>query len=141
MPTYAGFLSYRVAADKDTAEKMYWRLTSKGMKLFWDRACLENGVPWSVARALWLDRLDFCECDREDGFIHGLKQSNRVVVLISAQGTGCNPTQAPISLICFASWLALQGMADRACEKQDNLLMVSLFPTQYSMYGDRGNGY
>ena len=43
---YAGFVSYRVWADKDFAEKMYWRLTSENLKIFWDSVCLVAGAPW-----------------------------------------------------------------------------------------------
>jgi hypothetical protein len=40
------FLSYRVAADAKKVELFYDSLTALGKKVWWDKKCLANGVPW-----------------------------------------------------------------------------------------------
>ena len=64
---YDAFLSYRVWCDADVVEKVYWILTSKGLRVFWDKQCLVPGAPW------------------EDGFVQGLKRSRHVVAFVSEQ--------------------------------------------------------
>jgi hypothetical protein len=59
------FLSYRVWCDKDVVEKMYWVLTAKGLRVFWDKKCLAPGASW------------------ESGFADGLQRSRRIVVVAS----------------------------------------------------------
>ena len=59
------FLSYRVAADKDVAEKVYYMLLSKGLFPFLDRVKLKDGMPW------------------KDGFLQGLKGSKCFISLVS----------------------------------------------------------
>lgn len=42
------FLSYRVNSDLQHVAFLYEVLTSKGMKVWWDKKCLLPGVPWEV---------------------------------------------------------------------------------------------
>jgi hypothetical protein len=66
------------------AEKLYYALKSEGSVMFWDKACLKDGAGW------------------EDGFVKGLKQSNKFVALISENG--------------------LDGIIENAATTQDNVL-------------------
>ena len=40
------FLSYRVNADARLVEKVYDKLKSQGVDVWWDKKCLEDGRPW-----------------------------------------------------------------------------------------------
>ena len=62
------FLSYRVATDKDVAEKCYLYLKSEGYKPYLDKKCLVNGKDW------------------KEGFLNGLKNSSFFIPLISSLG-------------------------------------------------------
>ena len=62
---YDIFLSYRVASDSHHLEKLYRLLTSRGLKVYWDKECLEPGVDW------------------EQGFCEGLMNSRIFVPLLS----------------------------------------------------------
>ena len=65
------FINYRVATDKDTAEKVYYMLKSvkpEPVHPFWDKKCLKNGMDW------------------KQGFMSGLKRSRKFVALISVAG-------------------------------------------------------
>ncbi|KAJ3405990.1 hypothetical protein HDV05_006238 [Chytridiales sp. JEL 0842] len=62
---YDYFISYRVDADKQTAEKLYLYLKAQGLNPFLDKKCLKNGEPW------------------KQGFISGLMKSKKVIALIS----------------------------------------------------------
>ena len=62
---YDVFLSYRVNSDAHHAEYMYEQLTAKGFKVWWDRKCLEPGIPW------------------EEGFCDGMVNSRAFVPLLS----------------------------------------------------------
>jgi len=42
-PVYDVFLSYRVATDASHCEALYDLLTARGLKVFWDKKCLEPG--------------------------------------------------------------------------------------------------
>ena len=42
------FLSYRVTSDSNHVEILYQKLTEKGLKVWWDKKCLEFGKPWEV---------------------------------------------------------------------------------------------
>ena len=55
-------------SEKDAAEKIYWRLTSQGLKIFWDRECLKDGENW------------------EASFLNGLMCSRHIITLISEKG-------------------------------------------------------
>ena len=59
------FLNYRVAADKDIVEKVYWLLKAHGFHPFLDSECLKNGEDW------------------KQGFLTGLKSSRVFVAFIS----------------------------------------------------------
>lgn len=59
------FISYRVAADADLAEKLYLYLKSYNINAFLDKKCLKNGENW------------------KDGFLSGLKRSKCFVALVS----------------------------------------------------------
>ena len=59
------FISYRVAADKDIAEKIYDKLLLKGLYPFLDKVKLKDGMDW------------------KDGFMQGLKGSKCFISLIS----------------------------------------------------------
>ena len=43
---YDVFLSYRVDSEKHNVEKLYNRLTSMGLKVYWDKKCLKPGEKW-----------------------------------------------------------------------------------------------
>jgi hypothetical protein len=60
------FLSYRVDSDYKMAESLYNMLTAKGVKVWWDKKCLKDGVDW------------------EKGFCEGIVNSRAFVPLISA---------------------------------------------------------
>lgn len=59
------FISYRVASDASHAAMLYEMLTGKGLKVWWDKVCLEAGVPW------------------DEGFCHGLIKSHAFIPLLS----------------------------------------------------------
>jgi hypothetical protein len=42
------FLSYRKQSDESTAQLLYDKLTSAGLKVWWDKKSLLPGVPWQV---------------------------------------------------------------------------------------------
>ena len=62
------FINYRVATDKDTAEKLYYILKSLGVNAFWDKMCLTPGMDW------------------KQGFLSGLKRSRKFIALVSEAG-------------------------------------------------------
>ena len=64
-PQFDLFLSYRVASDSKHVETLYNLLTMKGLKVWWDKVCLEPGMPW------------------EEGFCNGLAKSRAFVPLLS----------------------------------------------------------
>lgn len=64
---YDVFLSYRVASDAKHVEILYNMLLDRGLRVWWDKVCLEAGVPW------------------EEGFCDGLVQSRAFVPLISRE--------------------------------------------------------
>ena len=64
-PKYDVFLSYRVASDSPHVEKLYDLLTAQGLKVYWDKLCLEPGIDW------------------EQGFCEGLVSSRAFVPLLS----------------------------------------------------------
>jgi hypothetical protein len=82
---YHAMVSYRVWADKSTTEVLYYALQARALRVFWDKACLQDGAPW------------------EDGFVAGLQKSRRIVALVSEK--------------------ALDGIADKALTRPDNVLM------------------
>lgn len=59
------FISYRVASDSHHAQIIYDLLTSRGVKVWWDKVCLQDGVPW------------------EEGFCNGLIKSKIFLPLLS----------------------------------------------------------
>ena len=65
---YDIFLSYRVNSDLHHCELMYEMLTEKGLKVWWDKKCLQPGVDW------------------EDGFCEGLIKSRAFIPLLSRGG-------------------------------------------------------
>jgi hypothetical protein len=62
---YDCFLNYRVNADKDIAEKLFYMLKAAGIYAFFDKECLKKGEEW------------------KEGFLAGLKNSRSFVALIS----------------------------------------------------------
>jgi hypothetical protein len=66
--TFDCFISYRVASEKEVAEKLYLHLKTQGLHPFLDRMCLRNGEPW------------------KDGFLRGLLQSRVFLTLVSQAG-------------------------------------------------------
>jgi len=68
------FLSYRVNADARLVEKVYYRLRSEGVDVWWDKKCLEPGQPW------------------EDSFADGLMGADVFVPFLSK--TALAPFQA-----------------------------------------------
>ena len=68
------FLSYRVSADVRLAQLLYNALrTQHGLRVYWDKECLEDGKPW------------------EEGFVNGLFKANVYALLISKKGMGDIP--------------------------------------------------
>ena len=65
---YDVFLSYRVSSDVHYCKLMYEMLTEKGLKVWWDKECLQPGVNW------------------EEGFCEGLINSRAFVALLSKAG-------------------------------------------------------
>ena len=65
---YDIFLSYRVKSDLHHCELMYEMLTEKGLRVWWDKKCLQPGVDW------------------EEGFCEGLIKSKAFVALLSRAG-------------------------------------------------------
>ena len=65
---YDVFLSYRVNSDSHHCELMYKMLTEKGLRVWWDKKCLQPGVDW------------------EEGFCEGLINSRAFVALLSRGG-------------------------------------------------------
>lgn len=65
---YDCFISYRVAAEANTAEKLYLYLQKHGLRPFWDSKCLKKGEPW------------------RSGFLQSLRQSRTFVPLVSNRG-------------------------------------------------------
>ena len=65
---YDVFLSYRVNSDLLHCEMMYEMLTEKGLRVWWDKKCLQPGVDW------------------EEGFCEGLIKSKAFVALMSRGG-------------------------------------------------------
>lgn len=59
------FLSYRVATDRDTVEKVYWLLKATGYHPFLDSICLKEMEEW------------------KSGFLTGLKKSRVFIAFIS----------------------------------------------------------
>jgi hypothetical protein len=64
---YDAFLSCRVWCDSGVAEKVYWALKSRGLKVFWGKRRLQPGAPW------------------EEGFVEGLQESRHVAAFVSEQ--------------------------------------------------------
>ena len=62
---YDVFISYRVASDAHIAEKVYDCLTAMGIKVWWDRKCLNPGESW------------------EEGFCRGLMHSHIFLPILS----------------------------------------------------------
>jgi len=62
---YDAFISYRVSADAELAKNLHQKLTDRGLNVFWDKVCLQDGKPWEV------------------GFCEGLVNSRVFVALIS----------------------------------------------------------
>ena len=62
------FLSYRVNSDLHHCELMYEMLTEKGLRVWWDKKCLQPGADW------------------EEGFCEGLINSRAFVALMSRGG-------------------------------------------------------
>ena len=65
---YDVFLSYRVSSDSRHCELMYEMLTERGLRVWWDKKCLQPGVDW------------------EEGFCEGLMKSRAFVPLLSRVG-------------------------------------------------------
>ena len=47
-PKFDVFISYRVASDSQHVDILYKLLTDMGVKVWWDKVCLEPGVDWCV---------------------------------------------------------------------------------------------
>jgi len=59
------FVSYRVSSDKENASFIYEELTKRGVKVWWDAKCLQDGENW------------------EEGFCRGLVNSAVFVPILS----------------------------------------------------------
>ena len=65
---YDVFLSYRVNSDSHHCKLVYEMLTEKGLRVWWDKKCLQPGLNW------------------EEGFCEGLIKSKAFVALLSRDG-------------------------------------------------------
>ena len=65
---YDVFLSYRVNSDFYHCQLMYEMLTERGLKVWWDKMCLQPGMDW------------------EEGFCDGLIKSRAFIALLSRAG-------------------------------------------------------
>ena len=92
-PEYDVFLSYRVATESIIAERLYDSLVAKGLKVWWDKKCLDPGVPW------------------EEGFCNGLANCHVFVPLISSavisQWSRLQP-DSPVDNVLLENVLALE---------------------------------
>ena len=66
LESYDAFINYRVAADADLAEKLYYALKANGINCFLDRKCLKDGEPWKA------------------GFLTGISRSRKFICLMSS---------------------------------------------------------
>ena len=66
-PAWDVFISYRVASDAPLAEALDSALRARGLRVFWDKRCLQDGKPW------------------RDGFFDGLVRA-RAFVPIASRG-------------------------------------------------------
>ena len=66
LESYDAFINYRVAADADLAEKLYYALKASGINCFLDRKCLKDGEPW------------------KQGFLTGISRSRKFICLMSS---------------------------------------------------------
>jgi serine/threonine protein kinase len=78
--TFDVFLSYRVASDEHLVKLLYHLLVGKGLRVWWDKACLKPGERF------------------EDGFCAGLMSSNVFVCLLSKEAI--NSPNTPRQNIC-----------------------------------------
>ena len=62
------FISYRVATDLVHAERLYALLTARGLRVWWDKRCLEAGKEW------------------QQGFCQGLASSTAFLCILSKEG-------------------------------------------------------
>ena len=62
---YDLFIGYRVATDRQNVKDLFYNLTSRGFRVFWDALCLKDGRDW------------------EEGFCDGLVHSKVFVPLLS----------------------------------------------------------
>ena len=70
--TYDCFLNYRVAADADIAEKLYYILKANGVHAFLDKKCLQDGMDWKTGFIQgWFQKLSV-SCILV-GFVRGTK--------------------------------------------------------------------
>lgn len=56
------FLSYRATSDAHLAEKLYYKLSALGFKVWWDAKCLPPGLPWEegFADGLFASKVFLC---------------------------------------------------------------------------------
>ena len=91
--TWDVFISYRADTDMEIAQSIYDNLTASGLKVWWDKKCLQPGQSWEV------------------GFCQGLVDSSSIVCIISRGGMK-NPD------VKWMNWENLQS--DSRC---DNVLL------------------
>jgi hypothetical protein len=111
---YDVFLSYRVSADQDLVERLYDKLTAKGLHVFWDYQCLESGTDW------------------QSNFLHCLSQSSCFVPVLSKTALGSMVDIKEDSVdnlfleLSLALELAYHDRIDRVCP----VLLGSLVKTR-----------
>jgi hypothetical protein len=97
------FIGYRVASDADLVERLYDKLVSKGVPVWWDKKCLLPGRPW------------------EEGFVDGLNRADVFVPVMSkkalAEFSNLTPN-SPCDNVLLEHQLALELM------KRDNLRRI-----------------
>jgi hypothetical protein len=49
-PDFDVFISYRVAVDFLHVKMLYDLLTAQGLKVWWDKECLQPGVNWKTGK-------------------------------------------------------------------------------------------
>jgi Protein kinase domain/TIR domain len=102
-PAYDVFLSYRVASDVDKIQILYDKLIATGLKVWWDKKCIEDGKRW------------------EDEFCDGLVQSRVFVCLVSKDAVAGPFRRLTVNSPCdnvllehqLALELASMGLIDR----------------------------
>ena len=110
---YDVFLSYRVNSDADHANRIYTSLTERGVKVWFDRKCIQPGTDW------------------EESFIDGLLNSSCFVCLLSRNALA---PMAEMTETSRADNVLLEWML--ALELLERGFLSNIFPV---MIGDKNS--